>query len=282
MFFKVFKLNYKIITFFILIGVIGFSLFYNVNANNEDCVRVPIIMYHSILKDTSKSGKYTISPTLLESDFKYLKDNNFSPIFMQDLIDYVYEDSPLPDNPIIITFDDGYYNNYEYVLPLLEKYEFKAVISIVGNYTDKYSETGEANPNYGYLRWCDINSAMQSGYLEFQNHSYDMHSGNGSMIVYNESLEHYKLRFSNDISKLQNEFKDNTGYIPTTYTYPFGGITNGTTDILKDLGFRASLSCTSGVNYISSNSDCLYCLKRNNRPANISSETFFNKINIYP
>lgn len=279
MFFKVFKFNFKIIICFVLLITIYFSLFYNVNGgNNEDFIKLPIIMYHSILKDPSKSGKYTISPTLLESDFNYLKSHKFSPIFMQNLIDYVYDGTTLPDNPIIITFDDGYYNNYEYLLPLLEKYNFKAVISIVGSYTDTYSQSGEANPNYSYLRWCDINSGIQSGYLEFQNHSYNMHSSNGSMKIYNEDFNHYKNRFYNDISKLQNEFKDNTGYTPSTYTYPFGGITNGTTDILKEIGFKASLSCTSGINYISRNPDCLFCLKRNNRPSNISSEQFFNKI----
>ena len=139
-------------------------------------------------------------------------------------------------------------------------------------------KVGEANPNYSYMRWCDIKSSIESGYIEFQNHSYNMHSSNGSLKMSYEDFESYKIRFSNDILKLQNEFQDNTNYIPTTYTYPYGGITNGTTNILKELGFKASLSCTSGINYISKNPDSLYCLKRNNRPSNISSETFFYKI----
>lgn len=276
MFFKVFKLNYRIIISFIIL-IVCFFLFFHSTFAVDDYVKVPIVMYHSILKDTSKSGKYTITPSLLEEDFKYLKENNYSPIFMQDLINYVYENVNLPENPIIISFDDGYYNNYEYVLPLLQKYNFKAVISIVGEYTDKYSTSNEANPNYGYMRWCDINSAIDSNYIEFQNHSYSMHSGNGSMKKYSENFDTYKNRFKTDTLKLQDEFKNNTNYIPSTYTYPFGGISKGTTEILKELGFKASLSCTSGINYISKNSDCLFCLKRNNRPNNISTEAFFKK-----
>ena len=71
---KIFSFSKFICAFVILIIllVIGFSI---VIANTEDYVEVPIIMYHSILKDASRSNKYTITPTVLEEDLKYLKDN---------------------------------------------------------------------------------------------------------------------------------------------------------------------------------------------------------------
>lgn len=52
----------------------------------------------------------------------------------------------------------------------------KAVISIVGEYTDRYSESGETNLNYGYMRWEDIRNSMSDGTIEFQNHTYALHS----------------------------------------------------------------------------------------------------------
>ncbi len=51
----------------------------------------------------------------------------------------------------------------------------KAVISIVGKYTDTFTKTDEANPNYGYLRWKDINELISSNLVEFQNHTFDLH-----------------------------------------------------------------------------------------------------------
>ncbi len=60
---------------------------------------MPIIMYHSILKDPSAAGDYVISPKLFEADMEYLKDHGYQTVFMQDLIDYVYEDDPLPISP---------------------------------------------------------------------------------------------------------------------------------------------------------------------------------------
>ena len=52
-------------------------------------------------------------------------------ILSQDLIDYVYRGGSLPEKPILLTFDDGYYSNYEFIFPILKKYNVKASIFIV-------------------------------------------------------------------------------------------------------------------------------------------------------
>ena len=205
-------------------------------------------MYHSVLK--SKSGNYIVHPDTLENDLKYIQSKGYSTITMTDLIGYVYNDYPLPEKPIIITFDDGYYNNLGYAVPLLHKYNMKAVISIVGQYTDNFSEVDEANLNYGHLRWKDINELITDGCIEFQNHTYNFHSikndRKGCKKISSESLDRYTTLLTNDITKLQNEFKENcNGYIPNTFTYPFGAISKESILIIKSLGFKASLSCTS-------------------------------------
>lgn len=265
-----------------MVSCIGIYTFTEASSYEEKSIELPIIMYHSILKDTKKSGKYIITPSTLEEDLKYITGLGYETITMADLISYVYENTPLPEKPIIITFDDGHYNNLGYAVPLLKKYNMKAVISIVGKYTDNFSETDEANLNYSYLRWKDIKELMDSGIVEFQNHTYNLHSdSNGRMgcskKIY-ESEENYRKIISNDINCLQEKFEENTGYIPNTFTYPFGSISKASLPIIKDLGFKASLSCSTGVNNITRDSECLYCLKRNNRPSGISTYDFFKKI----
>ena len=257
-------------------------IYCSASEDEEEEIELPIIMYHSILKEKSRSGKYTITPDILEEDLKYIASKGYTTITMNELINYVYNNEELPEKPIIITFDDGYYNNFEYVIPILKKYNMKAVISIVGEYTDKFTKSGEANLNYGYMRWEDIKQAMEEGIIEFQNHTYNMHSDTGSrkgaMKKKGESLEKYKEAFISDIMKLQNEFKENTNYVPTTFTYPFGAVSKGTTDFVKEMGFKSSLSCSSGINIITKDKECLYLLKRNNRPNNISTEKFFKDL----
>lgn len=279
--FKVFKLNYKLIAVFLILILFFSCLFVysNVKADEEPYIKVPIIMYHSVLK--SKSGDYIINPDVLEKDLAYIKKKGYTTITMTDLINYVYNDTPLPEKPIIITFDDGHYNNLGYAVPLLKKYDMKAVISIVGKYTDDFSKTDEANLNYGHLRWKDINELIQDGTIEFQNHTYNLHtigSRRGAMKKRGESLDKYTSILSNDILKLQEEFQNNANYIPNTFTYPYGAISKESLNIIKNLGFKASLSCVTGVNHITKDADCLYCLKRNNRPSGISSEKFFEKL----
>lgn len=282
LYFSVIKLNYKLITLFLCICLISSCIFiysYVTASENKEGIEVPIIMYHSILN--SKSGSYIIHPDTLEKDLIYLKSKNYTSITMTDLIKYVYEDTPLPEKPVIITFDDGHYNNLGYAVPLLKKYDMKGVISIVGKYTDDFSRTDEANLNYGHLRWKDINELINDGTIEFQNHTYNLHTigaRKGAMKKRFESLEDYSNMLSCDILKLQEEFEKNTKYVPNTFTYPYGAISKESLNIVKNLGFKASLSCTAGVNYITKDPNCLYCLKRNNRPNNISSEQFFKKL----
>ena len=279
---KIFKLAHILLFLFILIFIFVL-LFSFVFANSEEYIKVPIIMYHSILKDPARSNKYTITPAVLEEDLKYIKANGYETITISDLISYVYDDKPLPPKPIILTFDDGHYNNYGYLYPLLEKYDMKAVISIVGSYTDKFSETNEANLNYSYLRWKDINELISSGRVEFQNHTYNLHDNThgriGAKKKKGESDDEYKKILEEDINKLQNEFKENTGYVPTCFTYPFGGISNSSLDIIKELGFKASLSCEEGINKITKNPNSLYLLKRYNRPSYVSTYNIFKKFN---
>ena len=74
-----------------------------------------------------------------------------------------------------------------------------------------------------------------------------------------------------------------TGHIlPNTFTYPYGEIGDGAEEIIRDLGFEASLGCTEKMNWFSQSSGTeeLYGLGRFLRPNDMSSEAFFTKNNI--
>ena len=81
---------------------------------DTDSVKLPVIMYHSLLKDEKLQNDYTVSPTLFENDLKYLTENGYTTVVVKDLTDYVYGKKSLPEKCIMLTFDDGYYNNYYY------------------------------------------------------------------------------------------------------------------------------------------------------------------------
>ena len=134
----------------------------------EQGIQLPIIMYHGVLKDTKRQGKYVISPELLESDMKYLKENGYTPVFMQDVIDYVKNGTPLPEKPIILSFDDGYYNNYAYAFPLAQQYDMKLVIAPIIAKTEEYSKANEENANYGHITWDNMKRWWIRGMWKFK------------------------------------------------------------------------------------------------------------------
>ena len=250
------------------------------NPHIDDGVFVPIIMYHSILHDPNRAGKYVISPEVLESDMLYLKNNGYTSIVVGDLIKYVESDVPLPEKPVLLTFDDGYLNNLTYLLPLLEKHDMRACVAVVGAFTEKFSREQDHNPNYSYMSWDDIKAITASGRVEIENHSYGMHeekSRKGSMKRSGETLSEYQEALFNDLTKLQTALSDNCGITPCAFVYPYGEISAESVDVLKAIGFKASFGCREIPNYISKDPDSLFSLGRYNRPSGISTEKFMDK-----
>ncbi len=253
------------------------------NMEKQEGVRLPIIMYHSMLKDQSRQGQYVISPDTFESDLKYLKAHGYTSVTMQELIDYVKKGAPLPEKPIVLSFDDGYYNNYLYAYPLAKQYGFKIVIAPIGYYTDQYSKVDDNHANYSHLTWDQINEMMASGCVEFQNHTYNLHSTKnrmGAKKIKGESDEHYAKLLEDDLQTMQREMQENTGYTPTTFVYPFGAISNASVPIVKGLGFQATLTCEEKMNTITKDPECLFGLGRYLRPAGKGSEAYFQKIKL--
>ena len=269
----VFILRYKTIVKILLmvlcIGVILILIKVHASSiqvmeNRGGAICIPILMYHEVKYE--KLGKDVISPYEFESDLKYLSENGYTTITMQQLIDYVYYGKSLPANPIIVSFDDGYLNNYEYVLPLLKKYDMKIVFSVIGKNTDDFTRIQDSNLDYSHVTWDQLNEMLDSGYVELQNHSYNLHYTNkkrfGCKQMRGESFEDYQKALMDDVGTFQEKLTRMTGSTPTTFVYPYGGYNENTNIILKKMGFKATLSCDYGINLITHEPEDLFGLKR--------------------
>ncbi len=243
-------------------------------------VDIPIVMYHSVLKDEKYHGKYVISPAEFENDLLYLKEHGYTTILMEDLINYT-KGGELPEKPVLLTFDDGYYNNYLYAFELAKRYRIKFVISPIGRYADQYSETGETNAYYTHATWEQLREMTGSGLVEVQNHSYDMHGqkggAQGAKQRPGETEDAYRERITADIGRAQEAFRANLGKAPSTFTYPFGAISRTTPEIIKEMGFSASLICREKISAVTRDPESLYGLGRFLRESGISSREFFEK-----
>lgn len=238
-------------------------------------LELPIIMYHNVSKNPKLLGKYTISQNELEEDIIYLKKQGYTTIVVEDLIAFEFNSIDLPKKPIILTFDDGYSNIYKYVLPILEKYDCKAAVSIIGEYVEKSCNSNYSDP---YLNWTQINELIDSKCIEIQNHTYSMHTldnRQGCRIMKGESYKEYKEAILRDVGKFQQLIKEKTGYTPKAFTYPYGFSCKECSEILKDMGFLSTITCNIGINSLYGNTAELYELKRVNRPTGINQARFF-------
>lgn len=244
-------------------------------------ISLPIIMYHSFLKDEKMQGDYTVSPELFEADLKYITANGYTTVTVNDLIAYVYEGKDLPDKCIMLTFDDGYYNNYYYAYPLLKKYNCKAVISPIASMTEKFTYSGEVSISYGNFSVSEMQEMINSGYIEIQNHSYDMHTltpRKGVEQKKGESFETYKNVITEDITKAQTFIKENTGETPKCFVYPFGAESKSTLSIIKELGFVSTFTCTEKLNTITKDPESLYELGRFRRDRKETMEQLLKRV----
>ncbi len=290
----------KRIEFKLLICAVAFALFASalfyifytdvtpasviVTENEEEKMpAVPILMYHSVCDNEKVQSDYRVSPRVFENDMKYLCDKGYTAVFVSDLVGYVYEGMPLPGKPVIVTLDDGYLNNLTEVLPILEKYDMCATVSVVRAFTERAVKENDPNPLYAHLTWDDIKALEDSGRIEIGNHTGAMHEigeRRGCMKISGESEERYDEVLTNDLTSLQNALTEKSGLTPIVFTYPFGFVSEESLPVIKKLGFLAALTCYERINYINGSVDQLYRLGRFNRKPNMTTEEFMNKVGI--
>lgn len=118
---------------------------------------VPVLMYHGVSDETWGSAELFVSPSDLEEQLEYLVENGYDPIFFEDLR---YVDQY--DKPVILTFDDGYADNYTNLYPLLQEYGVKATIFVV-------TDTLDLNPRC--FTWAQAREMSDSGLVSIQSHT---------------------------------------------------------------------------------------------------------------
>ena len=123
-----------------------------------------------------------------------------------------------------------------------------------------------------------------SGYVEIQNHSYDMHGllgRKGSARMRGESEEQYRRLFTEDTQRVQSALLEHTGQAATAYAYPFGNSCEEAEQCLHELGFRASFTCREQGNTVRrGDPESLFGLGRFNRPSGERSAAFMRRAGI--
>ena len=184
---------------------------------------VPVLMYHGVSDDTWGSAELFVRPSDLEEELKYLQENGFTPIWFTDLhrVDEI-------EKPVILTFDDGYLDNYTELFPLLKKYNTKATVFVI---------TGNLGYNKNFMTWEQAKEMADSGLVAIESHT-----------VTHPHLN--AISREQQIDELQGSYEailEHIGRPPSVICYPFGSFNADAQDIAR--GFYACGIMMNGGDY---------------------------------
>lgn len=210
----------------LIIAIItGICIFIGHKNSQRADVKVPVLLYHNFVTTVPESDpdnfNYINTPESFEENIKTFLEKGYTIISMKELADCDSGKAELPSKPIIITFDDGYYSNYEYIYPILKKYNAKASIFIV---TDKI---GKEIDGIKYLGWEECLEMQNSGLVEIFSHS--------KKHVFYDKLPVRELR--DDVIESYRLIEKHLGKQNLKgFAYPYGAYTEKAVKTLKNNG----------------------------------------------
>ncbi|WP_308637463.1 polysaccharide deacetylase family protein [Paenibacillus silvisoli] len=207
------------------------------SVNNADAeVEIPVLCYHSIT-DT-KTGEYIVSPAHFEEQMAWLYKHGYRSINMQQFDALMKGEMPSDGHNVLITFDDGYKDNYTNAYPVLRKYGYTAVEFLVTNWVSAP----------GYINWSEADELSQSGWdlmSHTRTHPYlPLHTTKGQIDEIAGSKDALEKHLSKQV---------------TAIAYPYGLRSFETVRIVKDNGYAYAFTFDDGMT--TSNQDP-YLLKR--------------------
>lgn len=244
----------------------------------EESTPLPILMYHSV--STTQKGVYFVTPRQLENDLVELKRRGYNFVTIQAVKAYLNGEGDLPKKPVLITFDDGHYDNLYYGLEILKKQGAKAVVNVIGCFSE-YSSTHEKDhPEYSHLTWEEIAYLAKTGVFEVGSHTYKMHAYKprfGIKRMRGESLEDYRQALNEDLNLIDRALLEKSGVYPVCFAYPFGAYDDESAKIVQSR-YDAIFTCYEVVNRLKKGDRAkLSKLYRINRDGTLTTQAFLNK-----
>ena len=248
----------------IIIVIIATIIFRQSNTSKKADVKIPILLYHdfvTIVPDNNPDNfSYINTPQSFEENIKVLLENGYTFLSMEELYDANKGKIELPAKPLLITMDDGYYSNYEYIYPILEKYNVKASIFVV---TDKI---GKEIDGKKYLGWNECIEMQNSGLVEIFSHS--------KRHIFYDKLSVSAIR--DDVTESYKIIEKNLGSKDLkVFAYPYGAYTKETIWTLKLSGIDMQIY-DIGMNHFNNfNKDYI---KRLNIPCEMTEKEILEEI----
>ena len=188
--------------------------------------RVPVMMYHDVL--TQKEVFFDVTTTELEADFELIRARGLTPISMDDLLLHLQTGMPLPEKPIVLTFDDGYVGHYTEVLPLLERFGYPALFSVFP------AKVNGDIVGRSTLTWDQLAEMVASPWVTIASHSVT-HPRNLTLLKDDQALR-------SEIFDSKRILEEKLGVPIRYFTYPEGHYDDRVAALVTEAGYGAALT----------------------------------------
>ena len=189
-----------------------------------------ILMYHSVVPDGTGCSAYTTTESQLRADLQWMADHGYTTVLPGELTG----GKSLPNRAVLITFDDGYANNYSIAFPLLKEFGAKAVISTIVRYSEMASTSSPTEAGSpGFISWSQCRAMLDSELVEIGSHTYTLHEL-GIRRLGGESRQAYEDRVLPDIETSVRLLESNLGRKISFFAYPHGQTDDWANDFLRE------------------------------------------------
>lgn len=223
--------------------------------------RYGVLAYHSVVDESAAENQkqyfpQTISAQMLIKHFNWLKENGYNVISWQQVIDAENGKGTLPDNAVLLSFDDGYETMYNVVFPLLKAYNYPAVFAPVTGWLDtpankKIAYADKMLDRSVFATWSQVKEMEQSGLVEVASHTHNLHNGinanpsggqlpaviapeykNGKY----ETEDAYKNRLKSDFARTVQTLVNRIGKKPRVMVWPYGQFNDVAVQLARQAG----------------------------------------------
>jgi poly-beta-1,6-N-acetyl-D-glucosamine N-deacetylase len=239
---------------------------------SEPVPTIQVLSYHDVADDVAGDldpDRFAVSTERLVEHFEWFRAEGYTPVDLDLLLAAERGEAALPERPLLLVFDDGLRSVYTHVFPLLELYDYPAVVAVVGAWQDApegwtldYDGQGTLGPD-AFVSWDELRRMQASGLVEVATHTFDLHRGILGNPFGNEqpaavtrrydpatgSYEDeaaYLARIRSDLARASRRIEEELGRAPRAVVWPYGEYSRVTEAVARELGMPVSMGLVPG------------------------------------
>jgi len=220
-----------------------------------------VLCYHAIPVKGKENDPYTISQHEFAQQIEYLRTHGYHFVSLQQILDAHAGQSTLPDQAILLTFDDAYISYHDFVAPFLTRQHIPSVVAVIGYFVDH----PPAKIPEPIMNWQQIRDVAKNPYVEVVSHTYNLHRaiqynpiGNVgaavNILAYDpvrkryENEAEYRQRLQQDFQQQEKLFERELGFKPRALVWPYGRHTAISEMVAREFGMQATFTLEWGFN----------------------------------